>query len=928
MSKPPSWNQIRADAAQFALRWAGETDENAGAQTFWNEFLSLFGVDRKRVAVFEKRAARLSTGGRGRIDVFWPGILIAEHKSAGKDLLAAEDQALDYLESIEQDQFPGLLVVSDFARMRVTDLGGDKVAYEFPLADLPTEIDRFAYLAGYSGRQLKQAREHEVDVAAARLMGSLYDKIAATGFTEHETSVFLVRMLFVLFGDDTGLWEKALFEEYLETRTQPDGSDLGPQLAMLFQILDRPEDRRPGALDELLARFPYVNGGLFSDRLDIPAFDHEVRDILLKCSHIDWGSIVPAIFGSLFQAVKSKEDRRLLGEHYTTERNILRTIGPLFIDDLRAEFETSFHDVRRLTRLRNRLGDLRFLDPAAGCGNFLVIAYREMRNLELDIMVRLRELTGEEQLALDATMGLRVSPAQFHGIELEEWPARIAETAMFLIDHQCNQVLARAFGQAPDRLPISTAADIRVGNALTMDWDDVLPSGDSVMVLGNPPFIGMSWMSEQQQADNRAVFSGIDTYRLKTGRLDYVACWYAKAIGYLAGTRGRCAFVSTNSVTQGEQARTMLPLLSLNGFEIDFAHRTFRWSSEAPGAAAVHVVIIGFSHGGQAKAKRLFEYPDIKGEPKELAASRINFYLVDGPDVAPEKRTAPFLPGLPIMTQGSKPWDGGFLIVEPQYYEQAMSDPVTARFLRPYKMGQELMSGRDRWCLWLKDAEPSDLASSSFIRERLEGVRQTRLSTPTEAVRAQASTPYLFSQDRQPDQGYLAIVRVSSENRDYIPAAFLDASVIAGDKLLICPGADLWLFGYLQSAAFMAWARVFAGRMKSDISLSPSLNYYTFPFVEKDSASVEALSVCSQAVLDARAAHPGSSLADLYDRLAMPKDLRDAHARLDAVVDGLYGLKHPTEADRLRALLDRYEMLQLEGTLPLSGKTKARKHKS
>ena len=927
MSKPPSWNQIRADAAVFAARWADETDENAGAQSFWNEFLAIFGVDRKRVAVFEKRAERLSTGGRGRIDVFWPGVLIAEHKSAGKDLDAAEEQALDYLESIDQDAFPGLLVVSDFARMRVADLGGDRTSFEFPLTDLVKEIDRFAYLAGYSGRQLKQAREHEVDIAAARLMGSLYDKVAETGFTEHEVSVFLVRMLFLMFADDTGLWEKSLFQEFLETRTQPDGSDLGAQLAALFQTLDRPEDKRPPALDELLARFPYVNGGLFADRLDIPSFDATVRQVLIDCGSIDWGAIVPAIFGSLFQAVKSKEDRRLLGEHYTTEQNILRLIGPMFLDDLRAEFDNAHHDVRRLTRLRDRLGQMRFLDPACGCGNFLVIAYREMRQLELDIMVRLSELTGQEQLSLDATLGLRVSPSQFHGIEVEEWPARIAETAMFLIDHQCNQILARTFGQAPDRLPISTAADIHVANAIELDWNTVLPAGDDVYVIGNPPFIGMSWLTPAQQQDNRTAFAGIDTHGLKTGRLDYVACWYAKAIGYLNGTRGRCAFVSTNSITQGEQARTMLPLLAKSGYAIDFAHRTFKWTSEAPGAAAVHVVIIGFSPGGQAKTKRLFDYPDIGGEPKEHVVDHINWYLVDGPDIAPEKRATTFVSGLPIMTQGSKPWDGGNLIVETEDYAVAAADPVAAKYLRPYRMGQELMTGKDRWCLWLKDASPAEMTGSKFIRSRLEGVRQTRLATPTASVQEQAATPYLFSQDRQPDEPYIAMVRVSSENRDYIPAVFLSPDVIAGDKLLICPGGGLWLFGFLQSAAFMSWARVFAGRMKSDISLSPSLNYYTFPFVELTPADTTAVEQAAQSVLDARSAHPDDSLAALYGRLTMPADLRAAHTALDKVIDGLYRLRNPSEGERLRALLAKYEALQAEGQLPLTPKNVKRTKK-
>lgn len=925
--KPPSWNQIRADAAAFVARWSGTTEERAESQTFWNEFLTIFGVDRKRVATFERIAQRASTKRDGRIDVFWPGVLIAEHKSAGRDLDDAEDQALDYLTDIGQDEFPGLLVVSDFDRIRITDLGGDRVPFEFPLTDLVTEIDRFGYLAGYSGRQLRQAREHDVDIAAARLMGSLYEKVAATGFTEHETSVFLVRMLFVLFGDDTGLWEKSLFLEFLQTRTQPDGSDLGPQLALLFQTLDRPEGNRPPALDELLARFPYVNGGLFADRLDIPSFDKGIRDVLIECCLIDWGSIVPAIFGSLFQAVKSKEDRRLLGEHYTTEANILRVIRPLFLDDLREEFDASFNNVRHLQRLRDRLGQLRFLDPACGCGNFLVIAYRELRQLELDILMRLRELTGEEQLSLDATLGLRVSLAQFHGIELEEWPARIAETALFLIDHQCNQILARALGQAPDRLPIAITADIRVGNAIDMDWNDVVPASANVYVMGNPPFIGMSWLTPEQQADNRTAFTGIDTYGLKTGRLDYVACWYAKAIGYLKGTTGRAAYVSTNSLTQGEQARTMLPLLAKSGYAIDFAHRTFKWTSEAPGQAAVHVVIVGFSPGGQAKTKRLFDYPDIVGEPKEYLVKHINLYLVDGPDIAPEKRVKPFLANLPTAHKGSQPTDGGHLMVEPDAHDAFTADAIAAKYLRPFRQATEMLYGKTRWCLWLKGADPSEVRESSILKSRLAAVVEVRRQSPTASVRDQAGSPGLFTQDRQPAVRYLALPEVSSSNREYIPGRYYDSDTIAGNKLILWPDAPLWLFGYLQAAAFSTWVKTYAGRLKSDVSISPGLTYFTFPFIEPQGPQMESLERAAQGVLDAREAHPGSTLADLYDPLTMPADLRAAHNRLDQVIDGLYGLRHPSEGERLTALMAEYERLTTADQLDLGTKTERRKAK-
>lgn len=915
--KPPSWNQIRKDAAAFATRWADATDEASEAQSFWTEFLAIFGVDRKRVAVFEMRAERLSTGGRGRIDLFWPGVMIAEHKSAGKDLDAAQEQAIDYLDSIDPDAFPGLLVVSDFARMRVADLQGDKSAYEFPLSDLEKEIDRFGFLAGYSNRHLSGARQHEVDIAAARSMGALYEQLMGTGFTEHEISVFLVRMLFILFGDDAGLWEKSLFLEFLETRTQKDGSDLGAQLASLFQTLNRPVEIRPENLDELLARFPYVNGGLFADQLSIPAFDERIRQALLEACHIEWSVIYPAIFGSLFQAVKSKEDRRHLGEHYTSETNILKVIGPLFLDELREEFERNSNDAKKLQALRVRMGEMKFLDPACGCGNFLVIAYREMRVLELDILIRLEELTGQSQLSLDATLGLQISPSQFYGIEIEEWPARIAETAMFLVDHQANQALARKFGQAPDRLPISTTATIVQGNAIDWDWNNICPATDSTYVLGNPPFIGMSVMTSEQQQDNRKAFASIDTHGLKTGRLDYVACWYAKTFGYLKNTRGRCAFVSTNSITQGEQARTMLPLVLKSGYAIDFAHRTFKWSSEAPGAAAVHVVIIGFSPGGQAKKKRLFDYSDIGGNPEEQLVSHINWYLVDAPDIAPSRRSAPLLTGLPDCFKGSQPTDGGHLFVSQEALAMVRQDPIAVRYLRRFVGSKEMLNGLERWCLWLVDAEPQDLRTSRLIRERIVGVAKMRTNSPTESVREQAATPSVFTQIRQPEEKYLALPKVSSENRPYIPAAFFEADVIAGDAVLVVPGCPLWLFGFFQSAAFVSWVKTYSGRLKSDYQILPGLTYFSFPIIEPEGDFRNRVEDACRAVLAAREAHPDSTLADMYDPLAMPPDLRAAHTELDKLIDGLYGLKNPSEGERLRALLARYTELTTADQLAL-----------
>lgn len=916
MPKPPSWNEIRANAHAFVARWVGETRENAEAQTFWNEFMAVFGVDRRRVATFEARARRVTTGGRGRIDLLWPSVLVAEHKSAGMDLSEAEAQALDYLESIDADSFPGVVLTSDFAHFRLLDLSANDVAVEFPLMDLVKEIDRFGFIAGYTSRDFSAHEETAANIGAARLMGDLHERLSAGGYEGHDASVLLTRLLFLLFGDDTGMWEKALFAEFVETRTQADGSDTGAQLAHLFQVLDQPVNRRPDALDELLARFPYVNGGLFRDRIDIPSFTREMRAALIECCHFNWAAISPAIFGSMFQAVKSRTARRGLGEHYTTEANIMKVVGPLFLDQFRADFKAAHHNVNQLKRLRSRVGEYRYLDPACGCGNFLVIAYRELRRLELDILLRLRDLTGDGQLSLDPTLGLEVRLDHFYGIELEEWPARIAETAMFLIDHQANLDLAREFGTAPERLPIDIAATIHIGNAVRTDWSSVLPATDQTIVLGNPPFVGMAWMNKEQQQDNRAVFDGLDVAMgLRTGRLDYVACWYAKAITYLAGTTGRAAFVSTNSISQGEQARTMHPLLRRAGFKVDFAHRTFRWTSEAPNAAVVHVVIVGFSLGGQAKVKRLFEYPTLSGQPVEATATNINFYLIDGTDDVPDKRREPLISGLPKATQGNKPWDGGGLIIEPQEYMTFANDPVASKYLRAYRQSDEMLYSRDRWCLWLANASPSELHVNKLLQGRMDIVAKARGASPTPAVQLLARTPSLFAQIRQPATRYLALPEVSSENREYIPGRYFEPDVIAGNKLIVFPGAPLWIFAYLQSAAFNAWVRTFAGRLKSDPSISPSTCYFTFPFIEPDRPSRARIEQAAQSILDARDRYPSETLATLYDPRAMPADLRAAHVEVDRLIDRLHSMRLPTEGQRVKALLQRYDELAHQSEL-------------
>ena len=904
VSKPPSWNEIRTNAQQFATRWEGTSDENAESQSFWNEFLGIFGIDRKRVATFEARAKRESTGGRGRIDLLWPGTLVAEHKSAGKDLATAEAQALDYLESIDVKDFPGVIVTSDFGNFRVRDLGGDNTPFTFPLAELPKEIDRFGFIAGYRQRKFGDKEEEEANVRAARLMGDLYEELARTGYEGHDASVLMTRLLLLMFADDTGMWEKGLFSEYIETRTQSDGSDLGSQLAMLFQVLDKPETSRPSTMDELLLRFPYVNGHLFSDRIDIPSFDKRMRDELVRCTEFDWSKISPAVFGSLFQAVKSKEARRTLGEHYTTEHNILRALAPLFLDDLWLEYESVRDNASRLERLHDKIANIRVLDPACGCGNFLVIAYRELRRLELAILTRVADLRHDTQMHLDVSNMVRVRLSHFYGIEVEEWPARIAETAMFLVDQQANHELAAAFGNAPDRLPIMNAVNITVGNALRVDWQSVLPVGDDVFVVGNPPFGGSTFLTEDQRSDVQHVWGGSSG----SGLLDYVSCWFLLAGRYIAQTSARAAFVATNSIAQGGQPATIWrPLYDL-GIEVAFAHQTFAWKSEAPGQASVHCVIVGLQVQGSKRKKMIFKYPDIKGEPQVVEVSNINSYLLDAPNVLVSARSTPMQLDVQPMVNGSKPTDGGFLsdISGPEADAIRLADPTAAKYLRRLIGARELLNGGERWCLWLVDVPPEDLRKSPELRRRVDAVRTMREASRDKQTRKDAATPYLFQKVRQPTTDYLVVPCVSSETRKYVPMALVGPDVVTNNLVMNIGGATLFTFGVLHSSVFMVWNSAVSGRLKSDYRISADITYNNFPWPENP-RNRDAIEAAAQVVLNVREKYPTSSLADLYDPRSMPKDLVDAHSALDRLVLSAYGLKgDSSEAEVLATLLERY----------------------
>ena len=667
---PLSWNEIKDRALKFSHEWADESSEDAEAKSFWDAFFTVFGVPRRRVATFEQPVKK-SDGHGGFIDLLWKGILLVEHKSRGKDLDSAFQQAKDYFPGLKDRDLPRYVVVSDFARFRLYDLEEDE-QHEFTLKEFYKNVRLFGFVAGYVTTSYKE--QDPVNIKAAERMGKLHDKLKAIGYGGHDLEVYLVRLLFCLFADDTSIFERRQFQDFIEQRTAEDGQDLAQWLGHLFEVLNSPDEKRLTRLDEQLAAFRYVNGSLFAEHLRTADFDRDMREILIECCALDWSRISPAIFGALFQSVIIPELRRNLGAHYTTEKNILKLIGPLFLDELRAEFEKLKGQKKKLAEFHQRLAKLKFLDPACGCGNFLVIAYRELRLLELDI---LRALDGKSRTAsLDVSQfNILCDVDQFFGIEIEEFPAQIAQTALWLMDHQMNMRVSEEFGNYFVRLPLKKSATIIHDNALQRDWREIVKPKELSYILGNPPFGGKKEQGGEQKADMARVFANVPS----AGVLDFVTAWYRKAADYMAGNRHiKTAFVSTNSITQGEQVCVLWPDLLKRGVEIHFAHRTFQWSSEARGKAAVHCVIIGFALFDTSE-KWLFDYETPKADPHAIKVSNINPYLVDAPDVLLTKRMSP-LCDAPKMDFGSKAADFGHLTLQ-RMIERSCCGNIQARHL-------------------------------------------------------------------------------------------------------------------------------------------------------------------------------------------------------------------------------------------------------
>ena len=960
---PLDWKEIANRARAFSNDWKHVEREEADAKSFWDEFFDVFGIKRRKVATFEKRIKKIDNKD-GYIDLLWKGTLLIEHKSRGKDLAKAFKQAKDYFPGLKPDEEPRYILLCDFWHFELHDLDEDQV-HRFTLAELDQNLRLFYFIAGYRKQRIRV--EEAINRVAVDALGELHDSLKNDGYCGHQLEVFLVRLLFCLFADDTGIFQpKDSFHDLIDFHTTEDGSNVGAVLDTLFVTLNKDTPQRQSALAEQFALFPYINGRLFEERIEPPSFTAAMRGQLLTLAARNWGNISPAIFGAMFQRVielDAQERRRELGAHYTSETNILKLIQPLFLDELRAEFEKVKGDAARLFEFHKKLQTLTFLDPACGCGNFLVVAYRELRKLELDVM---RAASHFGQRIGHVFDFLKVDVDQFYGIEYEEFPAQVAQVAMWLTDHQMNVEAGTEFGEPMLRVPLKRSAHIRHGNALRIDWADFVPPTKLNYILGNPPFVGKQHQSDEQKEDLETVFQGIKG----AGVLDYVAGWYIKAARYittapdsfagiaaaasrdrkqfkdmkfagaqagfgdlfvdvdraetLARRKVRCGFVSTNSITQGEQVAPLWSWMLAGGMHIQFAHRTFQWTNDAQGRAAVHCVIIGF---GVDKPKKvpLADYETVKSVPIIADVGNINPYLVDAGDVVIDKRRAPICP-VPEIVFGSMPNDGGHLLLSTQERDELLAaEPKAARWIRRFLGSAEFINNLDRWCLWLKDCPAVELKAMPEVMKRVKAVEKHRQASPRAATQALAATSHLFGEIRQPVGRYILLPAHSSERRSIIPIGFMPPDVIVGNANLCIPDADLYEFGVLSSRMHMAWVSHVCGRIKSDYSYTNQIVYNNFPWPDlsqsfKQNKAVStvqqaqaAIEIAAQAVLDARAVEKDATLADLYNP-PMPEKLLKAHRALDAAVDAAYaqsgGKKSwKSDAERVAFLFTRYQAL-------------------
>ena len=911
--------QQRQAVRKFIADWAGHGDEKQDTSRFWMGLLrNVFGIEEpEKFMEFELPVKLAHTS---FIDGYIPQTrVLIEQKSRGisfkkglkqsdGQLLTPYQQARRYAGYLPFNQTPRWIVVCNFEAFEIHDMNFPNGEPEvIPLADLEKEFHRLQFLVDTGNTTIQ--KEMEVSLQAGELVGVLYDAILkqykdpTAPDTLKSLNALCVRLVFCLYAEDAGIFGgRNKFHDYLEQHRAEDRR----ALIALFQVLDQTPEERDPYLDEDLASFPYVNGGLFADEnIEIPRLGDEVIDLILvqASAGFDWSVISPTIFGAVFESTLNPETRRSGGMHYTSIENIHKVIDPLFLNDLKreiAEIKEITVEKTRTAKLRDyqtKLASLTFLDPACGSGNFLTESYLSLRRLENEVL----SLLFKDQIVMGMLNPIQVSIHQFYGIEINDFAATVAKTALWIAESQMMKETEDVVHMSLDFLPLKTYANITEGNALRLDWETVVPKATLNYIMGNPPFVGKKEQSREQKSDLVSVWKNAK----RTGNLDYVTGWYKKAAEVVQSSRIQVAFVSTNSITQGEQVPIFWRQMLNMGIHIDFAYRTFRWDSEASIKAHVHCVIIGFSVLPEKKKRRLYTTENYQ------EVNNINPYLIDAPSVLIEGRSRSICNALPIL-YGSMPIDDGHLILGQEDVDKLLSEnPNNQRFIKKYVGGAELIQGKKRWCLWLKGATPKELQSSSIIMERIKATAEFRKSSKRPQTLELANTPALFGEIRQPDTEMLAIPKVSSENRRYIPISYISPDIIVNGSALIIPNASLYHFGVLISNVHNAWMRVVAGRMKSDYQYSNKIVYNNFPWptpTEEQKAKIEQT---AQAILDARALYPGSSLADLYDEVTMPPELRKAHQENDKAVMRAYGfdIKTTTETSCVAELMRRYQEL-------------------
>ena len=915
--------QQKKAAKEFAEYWKDKGYEKGQSQKFWIDLLqNVYGVENATHFISFEDQVHIDKS-TGFIDGYIESTkVMIEQKSLGKDLRKAIkqsdgtflnpfQQAKRYIVELPVDKHPRWVITCNFSEFLIYDMNKPNGEPEqILLKDLPKEYYRLQFLVDTGNENLK--KEMEISLKAGDLVGKLYDAILKqyknpeSEETLKSLNMLCVRLVFCLYAEDAGIFgQHEMFGDYLK---QFSPKDARKALIELFQVLDtKPENRDPYMEDDLAA-FPYVNGGLFADEnVEIPRFTEEIVDLLVNkaSAGFDWSEISPTIFGAVFESTLNPETRRSGGMHYTSLENIHKVIDPLFLDELKAELEeikalkVAKTRAQRLQEYRKKLSQLTFLDPAAGSGNFLTETYISLRRLENDALYE--EHRGQMMLGGEGEYNpIQVSIGQFYGIEINDFAVTVAKTALWIAESQMMQETEKLMQINLNFLPLKSYANIVEGNALRIDWESVVPKEKLNYIMGNPPFVGARLMNTVQKDDVLSIFDGVKN----NGNLDYVSCWYKKAADMMTGTEIRTALVSTNSITQGEQVAILWKNLFEHGVHIDFAYRTFRWDSEASLKAHVHCVIVGFSKASNQKPKRIFDGGSVK------IAKNINGYLIESDNIVIESRTNPICK-VNTIRMGNQPIDdGNYIFTEEEMAEFIRIEPKSKPYFHLFYGSREFINRIPRYCLWLGDCSPKELHSMPECMKRIENVRQFRLSSKRASTLRLADTPTRFQTENMPTTNYIVIPEVSSQNRRYVPMGFMTPDIMCSNKVRLIPNATLYHFGVLTSNVHMAWMRTVCGRLKSDYDYSIKIVYNNFPWCNPTPEQKAKIEKTAQAILDARALYPDCSLADLYDETTMPPELRKAHQANDFAVMAAYGFDRKiTESECVAELMKRYQEL-------------------